>query len=55
MSDRVIVMSPRPGRIVADVRVPFARPRAEAHRTAPAFAALVHEPRMRLKRPQADT
>jgi NitT/TauT family transport system ATP-binding protein len=27
LSDRVLVMSQRPGRIVADVRIPFARPR----------------------------
>ena len=28
MSDRVLVMSKRPGRLKADIRVPFARPRA---------------------------
>jgi ABC-type nitrate/sulfonate/bicarbonate transport system ATPase subunit len=28
LSDRVYVMSPRPGRIVADLRIPFPRPRA---------------------------
>jgi NitT/TauT family transport system ATP-binding protein len=28
MSDRVLVMSRRPGRLKADIRVPFARPRA---------------------------
>jgi NitT/TauT family transport system ATP-binding protein len=27
LSDRVLVMSQRPGRIIADVRIPFARPR----------------------------
>jgi NitT/TauT family transport system ATP-binding protein len=28
LSDRVLVMSDRPGRIVEDIRIPFARPRA---------------------------
>jgi NitT/TauT family transport system ATP-binding protein len=28
MSDRVVVMSPRPGRIIADIPIPLARPRA---------------------------
>ncbi|MEO8858461.1 MAG: hypothetical protein ABI343_15875, partial [Burkholderiaceae bacterium] len=27
LSDRVLVMSPRPGKIVADIAVPFERPR----------------------------
>src|SRR5512137_1315924 len=33
LSDRVIVMTPRPGRILADIAVPFTRPRSESHRT----------------------
>jgi NitT/TauT family transport system ATP-binding protein len=38
LGDRVVVMSGRPGRILADIRVPFSRPRdfrrdaADAHR-----------------------
>jgi NitT/TauT family transport system ATP-binding protein len=40
LSDRVLVMSPRPTRVVADVTVDFARPRLEALEDEPAFAAL---------------
>ena len=40
LSDRVLVLSPRPGGVVADIRVPLPRPRpASVTRTA-AFAAL---------------
>jgi NitT/TauT family transport system ATP-binding protein len=40
LSTRVLVMSPRPGRIVADVAVPFDYPRAPELRFEPEFAAL---------------
>jgi NitT/TauT family transport system ATP-binding protein len=40
LSSRVIVMSSRPGRIVADLAVPFAYPRPPELRYSPAFAAL---------------
>jgi NitT/TauT family transport system ATP-binding protein len=40
LSDRVIVMSPRPGRIIADVRVDQPRPRTAETLTDPAFHAL---------------
>jgi NitT/TauT family transport system ATP-binding protein len=40
LADRVLVMSRAPGRIVAEVAVPFARPRAAALRFSPEFAAL---------------
>jgi NitT/TauT family transport system ATP-binding protein len=43
LSTRVLVMSPRPGRIVADVAVPFGYPRAPELRFQPAFAALAGE------------
>ena len=43
LADRVIVMSPRPGRMVADVDVPFERPRSDATRLDPAFEALAVE------------
>jgi NitT/TauT family transport system ATP-binding protein len=40
LSSRVIVMSSRPGRIVADIAVPFAYPRPPELRYRPEFAAL---------------
>ncbi len=41
LADRIIVLSARPGRIKADITVPFARPRTvEAVRSAPEFASL---------------
>jgi NitT/TauT family transport system ATP-binding protein len=41
LADRVLVMSPRPGRVVAEVAVPFDRPRTPGARTSPEHAALV--------------
>lgn len=43
LSQRILVMSARPGRIVADVRVPFATPRSPELRTTPEFARLAAE------------
>jgi len=43
LSTRVLVMSPRPGRILADVPVPFPYPRAPELRFTPEFAALAGE------------
>ncbi len=40
LSDRVIVMSPRPGRIVAEIPVPLERPRTFESTTEPAFVDL---------------
>ena len=40
LSDRVVVMSRDPGRVIRDVRVPFGRPRDRELRTEPAFQAL---------------
>jgi NitT/TauT family transport system ATP-binding protein len=39
LSDRVAVMSPRPGRIVADVRIDLPRPRSREVRESDAFRA----------------
>ena len=41
LSDRILVMAARPGRIVADVSVPFGYPRGPALRTERAFHELV--------------
>jgi NitT/TauT family transport system ATP-binding protein len=43
LGDRVAVFSPRPGRIVAEVHVPFERPREQRLRRSPEFIALVDE------------
>ncbi len=40
VSERVVVMAPRPGRVVRVFDVPFAFPRAPELRASPAFAAL---------------
>jgi len=45
LSDRVVVMSPRPGRIVAEIEVPFGKDRAELLRESPEFFAKVTEVR----------
>ncbi|WP_255989531.1 ABC transporter ATP-binding protein [Chitinolyticbacter albus] len=40
LADRILVMSPRPGRIVEDLRLPFERPRDAALSTSADFIAL---------------
>jgi len=40
LADRVLVMSGAPGRVVAEVAVPYARPRTASLRFSPDFAAL---------------
>ena len=40
LSDRIVVMTPRPGRILEVVRVPFGRPRNDATRLSPEFHLL---------------
>lgn len=40
LADRVIVFSPAPGRILADIAVTSPRPRTAAFRTDPQFVAL---------------
>jgi NitT/TauT family transport system ATP-binding protein len=43
LSDRVIVMSPRPGRVVAEFKIPFARPRNFDLTTTAEFGKFVGE------------
>ena len=40
LADRILVMSPRPGRFIEDLRLDFARPRRASLLTAPAFTHL---------------
>jgi NitT/TauT family transport system ATP-binding protein len=49
MSSRVLVMSPRPGRIVAEMRVPFGYPRPAELRFDPEFASIAGEVSARLR------
>ncbi len=49
LSDRVVVMSPRPGRVVADIPVPLPRPRPEESEDSPAFLAVVAQVRAALQ------
>ncbi|MDX3906892.1 MAG: ABC transporter ATP-binding protein [Pigmentiphaga sp.] len=48
LANRICVMSARPGRILEDREVEFARPRTLEASYAPAFATLVQELRMRI-------
>ena len=50
LSQRVLVMTPRPGRILADIAVPFALPRAAELRAEPDFARLTGEVAAELRR-----
>jgi NitT/TauT family transport system ATP-binding protein len=49
MASRVLVMSPRPGRIVAEIPVPFAYPRPPELRFEPEFAAVAGQISARLR------
>ena len=49
LADRVIVMSGRPGRIIRDIKIPFARPRLPSVMREPGFHALVDELTMALE------
>jgi NitT/TauT family transport system ATP-binding protein len=49
LASRVVVMSPRPGRIVAEVAIPFAYPRSPELRFQPEFAAIAGQISARLR------
>ncbi|MGE0724307.1 MAG: ABC transporter ATP-binding protein [Alphaproteobacteria bacterium] len=50
LSDRVIVMSARPGRVLDEIVVPFARPRRLAIREEPGFVEIARRIRMHFER-----
>jgi NitT/TauT family transport system ATP-binding protein len=52
LSETVLVMTARPGRVDTVIQVPFPRPRDETLRGSPAFAELVQDIRHRLRRSQ---
>ena len=49
LSERIVVMSARPGRVTEIIEVPFPRPRDEAIRATPAFTDLVQHIRAKLR------
>ena len=53
LSNRVVVMSPRPGRITDVIEVPFAFPRAPELRSSPEFARLTGQVTAALRAPVA--
>jgi NitT/TauT family transport system ATP-binding protein len=52
LSSRVVLMSPRPGRIVADIPVPFGYPRHRGLRFTPEFTELTAQVSARLRAPE---
>lgn len=55
LANRICVMSSRPGRVLEERPVPFARPRTLEDSYAPAFATLVQQLRMRIAQARTET
>jgi NitT/TauT family transport system ATP-binding protein len=53
LADRVLVMSARPGRIIAECAVPFPRPRPLDITFTPEFGAIVHDLRQHISHARA--
>ncbi len=53
LSDRVVVMAARPGRVIADLAIEGPVPRTEEYRTSPAYAAYCREVSQWLKQAMA--
>jgi NitT/TauT family transport system ATP-binding protein len=52
LADRIVVMSARPGRVIEDVVLPFARPRSHELVTEPEFVRLKRHVMQLLRRPE---
>ncbi|AJA67081.1 sulfonate ABC transporter ATP-binding protein [Bradyrhizobium japonicum] len=52
LADRIVVMSARPGRVIEDVVLPFARPRSHDLVTEPEFVRLKRHVMQLLRRPE---
>jgi NitT/TauT family transport system ATP-binding protein len=55
LASRICVMSSRPGRIIQDTEVSFARPRTLESSYTPEFSALVHQLRMRIAEARSES
>ncbi|MCP3380721.1 ABC transporter ATP-binding protein [Bradyrhizobium sp. CCGUVB4N] len=52
LADRIVVMSARPGRVIEDIALPFARPRSQDLVTEPEFVRLKRHVMQLLRRPE---
>ncbi|MGE0736778.1 MAG: ABC transporter ATP-binding protein [Alphaproteobacteria bacterium] len=55
LSEEILVMSARPGRVIETIKVPFERPRSETIRGLPRFAELTDQIRRHLRAGRADS
>jgi NitT/TauT family transport system ATP-binding protein len=54
LSEKILVLSARPGRVIDTIEVPFERPRTEAIRGLPRFAEITEHIRQHLRAGRAD-